>query len=325
MMMLLNHYGIYSFNERSMDYWYLKDGEKLGPLTEFEIRSRIRNGDVQPDDKVWYRDLDAWLPLREVEALVSELPASEDFLEDFEEINSDNVDDYLERLDQVFEGHSKQAPPPLPIKGINRGTLWRRFAARWFDFQLYILLFLTTLLLANAGLGELMGNKYYFFVLILPWILFEAVALTSWGTTPGKWLTGFKVRDEEGKKLSARTALLRTIRVMILGMGFGIPILREVSWLFHYWLSKKIGSVLWDTSARIRVQSVGQSTQRWVAYGLLLGAILISFMAVNVHVYYHEMTDEQRAPVEDLMRSLGIEPMDAPLKGPRAESPEISD
>ena len=53
--------------------------------------------------------------------------------------------------------------------------------------------------------------------------IFEPLLLHLWGTTPGKWVFGLSVRDEDGKKLSLRTALYRTLGVFVHGMGGGIP------------------------------------------------------------------------------------------------------
>ena len=73
------------------------------------------------------------------------------------------------------------------------------------------------------------GQSFWVWTLLcsyLAWtltFLFEPLLLHLWGTTPGKWVFGLSVRDEDGQKLTLRTALARTLGVFVHGMGGGIP------------------------------------------------------------------------------------------------------
>ena len=37
-----------------MEFWLIIEGEKEGPILDFELRSRIRNGEVSAEQKVWH-------------------------------------------------------------------------------------------------------------------------------------------------------------------------------------------------------------------------------------------------------------------------------
>lgn len=102
---------------------------------------------------------------------------------------------------------------------------FRRLLARATDLFL--------LLEAIVCIISLLHENYYFYlyspgamaVLQLASILIEPVLLHFTGTTVGKWIFGFQLTDMDGKRLTYRAALWRTIKVYFLGMGFNIPFL----------------------------------------------------------------------------------------------------
>ncbi|OYU99182.1 MAG: hypothetical protein CFE26_26150, partial [Verrucomicrobiales bacterium VVV1] len=55
-----------------MDFWLIRNGEKTGPLPDYEIRSKIESGDLGPDDPAWSDGMPNWVPLKTI-ALFSEL------------------------------------------------------------------------------------------------------------------------------------------------------------------------------------------------------------------------------------------------------------
>lgn len=60
------------------------------------------------------------------------------------------------------------------------------------------------------------------FLSLFAWIFIEAFLLSTWGTTPGKWLFDIEVRDKEQKMLNFQQALKRSFKVWRMGLGFGI-------------------------------------------------------------------------------------------------------
>lgn len=107
------------------------------------------------------------------------------------------------------------------------GCPWRRFFARGIDLSLYGLIWLMLALWGfrlnpDAQIGWVWSVLCSYVAWTLTFAL-EPLLLHFWGTTPGKWVFGLSVRDEDGKKLSLRTALARTWGVFCIGMGYGLP------------------------------------------------------------------------------------------------------
>jgi hypothetical protein len=83
---------------------------------------------------------------------------------------------------------------------------WRRFFARHFDLFLYsaIWMMLGFLLLSEgpsteSGAGWMGAANI---IAIIMMVLVEPLLLSTWGTTPGKWLLGLSVRNNTGSKLT---------------------------------------------------------------------------------------------------------------------------
>lgn len=271
-----------------MEFWIVSDGEKEGPFLDFDLRTRIREGEVQRDQKVWHADLDGWTPIGELELFANE------FKDEVKVVTGENVEDYLADLDE--EEATTPSPPPVPAEL----HIARRFGARWFDYLAYMALFFVWVALAGVDLKGLQQRPLFPLILVLPWIFLEAAALHFWGTTPGKWLTGLQVRGPEGNKLAPGAAFLRTVRVMILGMGFTQIILREICQAVALWFAVKKKVVLWDTSVGNRLETAAESPRKWVAFGvgMLLSLILLTSSAY--HVGLSQMTDEERAEYEEM-------------------------
>ena len=51
--------------------WFHLDGERqIGPLELEEMRAKVRDGELGPDDYVWADGMPEWMPAGEVPALV---------------------------------------------------------------------------------------------------------------------------------------------------------------------------------------------------------------------------------------------------------------
>ena len=105
---------------------------------------------------------------------------------------------------------------------------WRRFFARHFDLLLYsILWILLGFVLLGQGPSSDAGaawNAMTGFVALIFMLLLEPLFLSTWGTTPGKWLLGLHVRNNTGSKLTYSEGLYRTVQALWYGAGFFLPI-----------------------------------------------------------------------------------------------------
>lgn len=125
---------------------------------------------------------------------------------------------------------------------------WLRLFARGLDFTLYRSFLLIGLIVGARTVPE----SHPMVLLILSYFtwgvaaLVEPLLLCTWGTTPGKWLLGLKLRDADGQKLSLSQAAHRLFGVFSQGEGYGIPIYS----IYRNWKSAQAcleGEVLpWD-------------------------------------------------------------------------------
>lgn len=130
--------------------------------------------------------------------------------EDRAEWNGLDVDRYQSIVLPADDPREKDRIPPA-------GCPWRRFFARNVDAGLYGLLWS----MLAQWVFRINPENYIQLTASLAWTLacgyagwlltfvFEPVLLHYWGTTPGKWIFGLSVRDEDGEKLSIRTAYAR--------------------------------------------------------------------------------------------------------------------
>ncbi len=239
-----------------MQFWLIEDGEKSGPLEDYEIRELIRKGEVSSDRKIWHEGADGWISAGEVAVLKSE-------------------------FERKFE------PPPIPekLKAKPPFLYWRRFGARWFDFLLYSLILFTVYRLGGIKLLPdpkepiSMGKV---FVEVLPFIIMEAALLGSLGYTPGKWFMSLKVTNAEGKLLSTGAAVMRSLRIWVLGMGMNQPLLWPIAHLIAVWMGKKKGAPLWDLPLGHQVTGKTPLPNRLMLFFVLLIAI---FVLIGVMVW----------------------------------------
>lgn len=100
----------------------------------------------------------------------------------------------------------------------------RRFLARIVDYEIIVVLIqlLLIVVLRVRPYGKFLSClvTYGCYFLMVP---LEALCLSKFGTTPGKWLMGLQVRSRDGDLLSFYRAKEREWSVLRYGQGFGIP------------------------------------------------------------------------------------------------------
>lgn len=121
--------------------------------------------------------------------------------EDRAEWNGLDVDRYQSIVLPADDPREKDRIPPA-------GCPWRRFFARNVDAGLYGLLWA----MLSQWVFRINPENFIRFMAVLAWsaacvyagwlltFVFEPVMLHYWGTTPGKWIFGLSVRDEDGNQ-----------------------------------------------------------------------------------------------------------------------------
>ena len=81
----------------------------------------------------------------------------------------------------------------------------------------------------------------------------EALLITHFGSTPGKWLYGIKIRKADGRHLTFGESLKRAFNVWTTGEAMSIPPFPLFTRLIAYWQLKKSGETWWDKTSRTKV------------------------------------------------------------------------
>lgn len=154
---------------------------------------------------------------------------------------------------------------------------WIRFLARFFDYSLFFLLLLSSrkLFHGHLPLGQYEHLvPFEFFV----WIPIEALLLSAWGSTPGKFFLRTTLRRGKKKRLDYMSALRRAFSVWFRGLGMGILGLNFFCLLVAYNKLKVLQITSWDRDDHIEVthHPIGQ----WRIYAA-------AFIAMAGILYYY--------------------------------------
>lgn len=246
-----------------MDIWIIRDGEKSGPIHDFEVRRQIQAGELQATTAAWHEGQAEWKPLGEIELFKREFeprPAAS--------TRPSVIDDFPQ-------------PPPLP----QPTRFGRRFWARWFDLSLYSGFWWLGMWAANQNLEAAMANPWIMFLRYIPWFVFETLLLHYWGSTPGKWLLGMSVTNLDGSRLDLGPATRRSGSVLFTGIGFGFSLLSIFCQVLSLVTARRLGTTLWDHIGGHRVNALALSPSRVTVFVCLY----LATMALHFAVFYPYM------------------------------------
>jgi uncharacterized RDD family membrane protein YckC len=236
-----------------MEIWIIRDGEKTGPLHDFEIRRQIEAGQLASTTPAWHEGQAEWQPLGEIDL----------FKREFE----------LAAARPADPGDQRPQPPPLP-----QPTRYsRRFWARWLDLSLYSGLWWLGMWGASQNIEATLANPWIIFLRYIPWFVFETLLLQHFGTTPGKWLLGLSVSNLDGSRLNLAAATRRSGRVLFTGIGFGWSWLTIFCQALSLFTAEKLGNTVWDHVGGHRINFTPPSPFRLASF------ICLFFVAFGLH------------------------------------------
>lgn len=168
----------------------------------------------------------------------------------------------------------------------------RRFFARSIDGFIVLAVIVTFSSLISSALAEFWldylnssGYRGYLRTVAITvlvgyvCILIEIPVLKAFGTTPGKWLFGIYLRDEDGGRLSYGQVKGRSFSLFARGMAFCIDIAYYVAAALSYFRLKRQGKTRWDEDYGVRVHQKAWSAARAFACAY---AVLIMFGVMAV-------------------------------------------
>lgn len=233
-----------------MDIWIIQDGEKTGPIHDFEVRRRIEKGELHADTPVWHEGLPTWQPLRSISLFEHEFDKP---------IETSGIEDpYQPPVD------TGSLPPPLPTQTF----IYRRFWARWCDLHIYSAVWWFALWLAGRNIGDLMMDPWISMLHYIPWFALEAFLIHRFGTTPGKWLLDLSVHNPDGRNLDLTQSIRRASRVMFFGIGLGWYLLTLICQVMAFVTTRRLGRSLWDQAGGHQV--IGRQVQAPKAFAFVL-------------------------------------------------------
>jgi uncharacterized RDD family membrane protein YckC len=233
-----------------MEIWLIQNGVRTGPFAPYDIEGRLTRDELSADQPAWHDGMPSWGTLGDMPQFAGVLARRGEHEAEVTRLRS--------------------VPPPLPPQPL----LLRRFFARWLDFNIIHLLWWAGLALAQQDLTKIYLNPWMLLGPLLPWLLIEALLLRRLATTPGKFLLGLEVRNLDGSNLSLRQALLRTLRVLSLGLGLRLPILMLACQGMSAWLTWRYGASLWDLAPGHRVLPRPLVALRVAALSILLAVVI---------------------------------------------------
>jgi len=256
-----------------MDIWIIQDGEKLGPIRDFEVRKKIEAGELPADTPAWHEGLSAWRPLGEIDLFAREF--------DLPGLRAEHAGAAEPVFEEEVPDPEPGAPPPLPAQP----HLIRRFWARWFDLYLFAGVWWIGMWYAGRDIGATLNNPWIILFQYIPWFVLETIMLHRHGFTPGKWLLGIRVLNDDGSPLNLRQATLRSSRVLFLGIGFGWGILALICQIMAYFTTRRLGRPLWDHAGGHRLNTTPLNPLRIVVYVIgLFAALQLQMIVVSPYV-----------------------------------------
>lgn len=153
-----------------------------------------------------------------------------------------NAQHYLDNYDRALRVPSSSTAirPTVPQSDRIQPVRcpWRRYFARMLDVSFGSMILWAVLALVFRVNVSNIGSFAEWLLGYVEWGIWlpiEALLLSRWGSTPGKWIMGIRVEHEDGRKLTFGEALDRTWQVFVKGMGALIPIYN----IYRLWKSYK--------------------------------------------------------------------------------------
>ena len=126
------------------------------------------------------------------------------------------------------------------------------------------------------------GDYVFGMIILVIWPFLEAYLISTWGTTPGKWLLRIKISDKNDRYISYYSALKRSYMVFLRGLGLGIPIVCFITQILSYSELKKNGITSWDNDLEIKISHGEISVFRGLFVVFLVIVILLIYLIASV-------------------------------------------
>ena len=264
--------------------WYTYKNNKVnGPFSKREIHGMLSRGEIKDNNQAWSKEFGKWKPISQIELLNKGLSVPN------EKLSNENTNKIMTPPLGTNDTSETKDPNLYRNKEINTIDIdtelnqvrpWVRYFAKLTDIYFFASLFGFTLaLISFEGYMAFYSNQLIAGILILfIYNFFEALMLSAWGTTIGKWLLGTFVKDIHGNNLSYSSALSRSFRVYVQGLGLGVPLVSFITLIMSYYslTNSVFGKTNWDFLGGHRV--VHSKLNPLKVFSLILLWILLGWL-----------------------------------------------
>jgi uncharacterized RDD family membrane protein YckC len=216
----------------TVQWHYDNENRPRGPFTEDELVARINRGEIHRDTLVWAEHMDDWAPAGSVGELSRHFPHPG------------------EEVEVTLAPHEVLVSQVQP---------WARFFARCLDYLTFNFVIIVIAIFTVINLAEFPGTtpvELYVFAMVMSflWIFIEAILLSVYGTTPGKYIFGIRVVGKRGKKLSFGAAFKRALLVWVKGVGLALPVVNIITAVLGYRQLERKHVTSWDRDSNAAVE-----------------------------------------------------------------------
>ncbi len=156
---------------------------------------------------------------------------------------------------------------------------WRRYFARSIDSWILAMgVGLPLVFLAPVEFIDQTPDFAIAIVVGLIMIPYDAVCMSNWNRTLGKWILGVTVTNAAGAPLTFEQGIKRGGLVFLRGQGIGVPLATFFTNIHQYNVLMKTGMTSWDTEVGCRVTYTPLSVIR------VLLVLLFAFVIIGLTV-----------------------------------------
>lgn len=216
-------------------WYYIRENKQVGPISESKLKELVDTGQLDRETLIWSESMQEWAP------------ASKLILTDMK-----STPTLSPMPEKVLPASIMKQTEKIPVGMVSPVRPWVRYWARSIDYMLFSFIFVIIAVLffpSVLRISEVARNMLALFI----WVFVEASLLSSWGTTPGKWLLRTSIRDAVGQKPTFSNALSRSFGVWWRGMGAGFPIATLITLIVSHGKLTKDGITHWDREGGIVV------------------------------------------------------------------------
>jgi hypothetical protein len=239
-----------------MQIFTYQNGQRQGPLSFEEVRTKASAGFLGPTDLVWYEGCTQWIPLAQIPGVFPPKAAPA----------------------------TTALTPPIPLltSEVSQIRPWVRYWARIIDLFLFSVCFgLVASIFAGRALNRVDVLRLGLLSDFL-WCFVEAGFLAIWGYTPAKAFFKISVRNSNGAKLDYKSALSRAFDVWFRGLAMGIPLIALFTMTTAYRTLTKKGITTWDQRRNFHVSHRKIGLLRATLAILFISLFIIAALLVGI-------------------------------------------